>query len=190
MLFSKQLLILSLAVSSVSAFTTVNNGRNIMTSFRTPTSMSMSTNDQDESEAQLSRRSLFQKTTTASAIALSTIMGTLSSSPLPSNARLDPVNNPALLPSSPDEVVIQTEKFLTSGQVKRMSDLIRNLEKETGFRLRVLCQSYPNTPGLAIRDYWDLGKEVRIFVFHCKSTVGFLSFFCDLHSFLHFSLFG
>jgi hypothetical protein len=40
-----------------------------------------------------------------------------------------------------------------------MSDLIRKLEKDTGFRLRVLCQNYPNTPGLAIRDYWSLGKE-------------------------------
>ena len=40
-----------------------------------------------------------------------------------------------------------------------MSDMIRSLEKDTGFRLRVLCQNYPNTPGLAIRDYWSLGKE-------------------------------
>lgn len=56
--------------------------------------------------------------------------------------------------------MIQTEKFLTSGQVKRMSDLINSLEKDNGFRLRVLCQNYPNTPGLAIRDYWDLGKDV------------------------------
>ena len=70
------------------------------------------------------------------------------------------MNNPSLLPSTPGEVVIQTEKFLTSGQVKRMSDLINSLEKDTGFRLRVLCQNYPNTPGLAIRDYWDLGKDV------------------------------
>jgi len=74
-------------------------------------------------------------------------------------ARLEPVNNPSLLPSEPDQVVIQTQKFLTTGQAKRMTDLIRATEKDTGFRLRVLCQSYPNTPGLAIRDYWSLGKE-------------------------------
>lgn len=40
-----------------------------------------------------------------------------------------------------------------------MDQMLANLEKDTGYRLRVLCQSYPNTPGLAIRDYWDLGKE-------------------------------
>jgi hypothetical protein len=42
-----------------------------------------------------------------------------------------------------------------------MNDLLIALERDTGFRVRVLCQAYPNTPGLAIRDYWDLGKEVR-----------------------------
>ena len=115
----------------------------------------------EETSQQMSRRSLFQRSTSSSAaIALSTVIGSLTSLPLPSNARLDPVNNPALLPPTPDEVVIQTEKFLTSGQAKRVSSLITNLEKDTGFRLRVLCQNYPNTPGLAIRDYWSLGKEV------------------------------
>lgn len=41
-----------------------------------------------------------------------------------------------------------------------MNDLLTNLERDTGYRVRVLCQAYPRTPGLAIRDYWDLGKEV------------------------------
>jgi len=63
------------------------------------------------------------------------------------------------LPKAPGQNVIQTEKFLTSGQAKRMNELLTALERDTGFRVRVLCQSYPNTPGLAIRDYWDLGKE-------------------------------
>lgn len=75
-------------------------------------------------------------------------------------ARLESVNRPDLLPSEPGLNVIQTEKFLTSGQVRRMDVMLENLEKDTGFRVRVLCQNYPNTPGLAIRDYWDLGKEV------------------------------
>lgn len=81
------------------------------------------------------------------------------STPQPAFARLDPVNRPDLLPKEDGLNVIQVEKFLTSGQAKRMDNLLASLEKDTGFRLRVLCQSYPNTPGLAIRDYWDLGKE-------------------------------
>ena len=81
-------------------------------------------------------------------------------SPMPAIARLEPVNKPELLPTESGLNVIQTEKFLTPGQVRRMDGMLANLEKDTGFRVRVLCQSYPNTPGLAIRDYWDLGKEV------------------------------
>lgn len=55
--------------------------------------------------------------------------------------------------------VIQVEKFLTKGQEKRLNDLLTKLELDTGWRVRVLCQAYPTTPGLAIRDYWDLAKE-------------------------------
>lgn len=77
----------------------------------------------------------------------------------PAQARLEAVNNPQLLPSEPGRNVIQTEKFLTSGQAKRMDQLLGALERDTGWRVRVLCQNYPNTPGLAIRDYWSLGKE-------------------------------
>jgi hypothetical protein len=74
---------------------------------------------------------------------------------------LESVNRPELLPKENGLNVIQIEKFLTSGQARRMNDLLGSLERDTGFRVRVLCQNYPNTPGLAIRDYWDLGKEVR-----------------------------
>jgi uncharacterized membrane protein YgcG len=69
------------------------------------------------------------------------------------------VDRPDLLPKEKGLNVIQTEKFLTSGQAKRMDQLLSALERDTGWRIRVLCQAYPNTPGLAIRDYWDLGKE-------------------------------
>lgn len=78
---------------------------------------------------------------------------------LPASARLEGVNKPELLPSEPGLNVIQTEKFLTKGQEKRMNDLLTKLESDTGYRVRVLCQAYPRTPGLAIRDYWSLGKE-------------------------------
>ena len=92
---------------------------------------------------------------TTSSIALSLLTGR----PLSVEARPDSVNRPELLPKEPGLNVIQIEKFLTSGQVKRMDQLLTSLEHDTGFRVRVLCQAYPYTPGLAIRDYWDLGKE-------------------------------
>jgi len=83
----------------------------------------------------------------------------VAAAPVPASARLESVDRPDLLPKEPGLNVIQTEKFLTNGQVKRMDSLLSALERDTGFRVRILCQSYPNTPGLAIRDYWSLGKE-------------------------------
>lgn len=79
--------------------------------------------------------------------------------PETASARLEPINKPELLPTEKGLKVIQTEKFLTAGQVKRLDALLTATERDTGYRVRVLCQAYPNTPGLAIRDYWDLGKE-------------------------------
>ena len=79
----------------------------------------------------------------------------------PASARLEPIDKPNLLPNERGLNVIQTEKFLTAGQAKRLDQLLSSLEKDTGYRVRVLCQAYPNTPGLAIRDYWDLGKETQ-----------------------------
>jgi len=120
----------------------------------TPTQAETFKRSQTSLYMESSRRSILS----TAAVALSTAAA-LTIDPQPSQARLEAVNRPDLLPSESGAVVIQTEKFLTSGQAKRMSDLIRALEKDTGFRLRVLCQNYPNTPGLAIRDYWSLGKE-------------------------------
>jgi TPM domain len=101
------------------------------------------------SENQVTRRNVFSKL----------LIGGLAAFPTPALARLESVDNPKLLPAEKGLKVIQTEKFLTSGQAKRMDQLLSALERDTGWRVRVLCQSYPNTPGLAIRDYWDLGKE-------------------------------
>lgn len=37
--------------------------------------------------------------------------------------------------------------LLTFSQEKRLAQEIANLEKDTGFKLRVLAQNYPETPG-------------------------------------------
>lgn len=104
-------------------------------------------------QIETSRRNFYGKLVSAA------IVVPIASFATSAEARLEPVNRPELLPTQSGLNVIQTEKFLTPGQVKRMDSLLSALERDTGFRLRVLCQSYPNTPGLAIRDYWDLGKE-------------------------------
>jgi hypothetical protein len=119
----------------------------LTTNMRATSSLFMSS-----SPSELDRR------TVVSSILASAALLTASS---PASARLEAVNRPDLLPTEKGLNVIQVEKFLTTGQAKRMDTLLANLERDTGFRLRVLCQSYPNTPGLAIRDYWSLGKEVR-----------------------------
>jgi hypothetical protein len=114
-------------------------------------SLSLSAHEQC---SEVSRRRLF-----TSVISGAVIPPIALSRSLPASARLEGINKPELLPSEPGLNVIQTEKFLTSGQAKRMDELLGKLERDTGYRLRVLCQAYPNTPGLAIRDYWSLGKE-------------------------------
>jgi hypothetical protein len=89
------------------------------------------------------RRDLFVRT-----VQLATAAATLS--PLVAQARLESVNRPDLLPREAGLNVIQIEKFLTTGQAKRMDELLKALERDTGFRVRVLCQAYPMTPGLAM----------------------------------------
>ena len=89
---------------------------------------------------ELSRRTIVQS------LMLSSLLPAVVA-PQTATARLEAVNRPDLLPSEQGLNVIQTEKFLTPGQAKRLDKMMANLEKDTGFRLRVLCQNYPNTPG-------------------------------------------
>ncbi|KAL9264028.1 Thylakoid lumenal 15.0 kDa protein 2, chloroplastic-like protein [Drosera capensis] len=42
--------------------------------------------------------------------------------------------------------------------------MIVALEADTGYMLRVLAQNYPDTPGLAIKDYWDVDDRTLVFV--------------------------
>jgi hypothetical protein len=153
MMFSCAILVfLLLLLFNVQAWTSSLRFRSSRHHFQTTTRLFQSTTSSDP----MTRRGAF-------AGAASVVVTTTTAwwAPSSAQARLEGVNNPDLLPKEKGLNVIQTEKFLTSGQAKRMDQLLAALERDTGFRVRVLCQAYPNTPGLAIRDYWDVGKETQ-----------------------------
>jgi hypothetical protein len=79
-------------------------------------------------------------------------------------ARPEGVNKPELLPKEPDVTVIDIAGFLAPSEEARLRQTIANLEKDTGYRLRVLAQNYPLTPGLAVRDYWAVDENTIVFV--------------------------
>ncbi|KAK1308880.1 hypothetical protein QJS10_CPA09g01803 [Acorus calamus] len=98
------------------------------------------------------------------------------------------VNKPELLPKefSP---VLDVAGFLSSGQdnwfigisasmvlyefkqqdvrqerENRLIQQIVDLEKDTGYKLRILAQNFPDTPGLAIKDFWVPDDRTIVFV--------------------------
>lgn len=73
------------------------------------------------------------------------------------------VNKPELLPKE-FTTVIDVAGFLSDGQEKRLAQEIADLEKDTGYKLRVLAQNYPDTPGLAIKDFWKVDDRTIVFV--------------------------
>jgi hypothetical protein len=83
-------------------------------------------------------------------------LATLSLGTPPSVARLEGVNKPELLPSTPGSstFVIDVAGFLSDGQEQRIQKRVEALQGDTGVKLRVLAQNYPETSGLAIKDSW------------------------------------
>jgi TPM domain len=71
-------------------------------------------------------------------------------------------DNPDLLPDHPTPV-IDLAKLLTDGQRQALESEIAEFEHTSGWKLRVLTQ-YDRTPGLAVRDFWDLDERSLLLV--------------------------
>jgi hypothetical protein len=77
---------------------------------------------------------------------------------------MEGVNRPELLPPGAPVPVLDVAGFLTDGQEARIRSRVEALEADTGIRLRVLAQNYPETPGLAIKNYWAVDDNTVVFV--------------------------
>ncbi|KAH8074773.1 hypothetical protein JL721_2346 [Aureococcus anophagefferens] len=97
--------------------------------------------------------------------------------------RPEGVNKPELLPTTlvdgrrPNVIDVKVN-FLTKGEQKRLDVLAAKTEKASGFKIRVLCQSYPETPGLAIKDYWKVDDKTVVLIADkgLKGTSNILNF--------------
>ena len=117
----------------------------------------------------------------AVALAATLALAPLFSLPSPAHARLEGVNKPELLPKE-FTPVLDVAGFLTEGERARLRSQAEALEKDTGVKLRVLAQNYPETPGLAIKDYWGVDDDTVVFVVSARSFFSFfLSFFLSVH---------
>lgn len=97
-------------------------------------------------------------------VALATVLylGT-GASPAAAARRPTGVNKPELLPPAFTRV-IDVAGFLSDGQEARLSRDLERLEKDTGYKVRLLAQNYPDTPGLAVKDFWGVDDATVVFV--------------------------
>jgi hypothetical protein len=108
-------------------------------------------NDIAASEAMLGRRGALMGGAAAAAAAVGT--------PAPALARTDYVDRPELLPSGPKVNVIDTVGLLSPFQTQELNKNIARIERLYGVKVRVLTQVYPQTPGLAVNDYWGFDDD-------------------------------
>ncbi|MFO7628676.1 MAG: TPM domain-containing protein [Prochlorococcaceae cyanobacterium] len=71
-------------------------------------------------------------------------------------------DNPDLLPDHPTPV-IDLAKILTDSQLSSLEGQLNEIEKRSGWKLRVLTQ-YDRTPGLAVKDYWNLDERSLLLI--------------------------
>ena len=71
-------------------------------------------------------------------------------------------DNPDLLPKE-QTPIIDLAKSLSEKQRSELEISLNAYEKETGWKIRVLSQ-YEKTPGLAVKDYWDLDETSLLLI--------------------------
>lgn len=78
-------------------------------------------------------------------------------------ARPEGVNRPDLLPPE-FTTIIDLERFLASGEKRRLAARIDDVEQRTGFKIRLLTQRYPQSPGAAIKNFWGVDSKSIVIV--------------------------
>jgi len=71
-------------------------------------------------------------------------------------------DNPELLPDHPTPVIDLARSF-SDAQRTSLEEHLSQVESDTGWKLRVLTQ-YERTPGLAVRDFWNLDERSLLLV--------------------------
>lgn len=95
-----------------------------------------------------------------------TALSAIGSALYPGKARAgrpEGVNRPELLPAE-FTTVLDYENFLARGEEERLVSKIADLETKSGYKLRVLTQRFPQTPGLAVRSFWELDDNSILLV--------------------------
>lgn len=131
---------------------------------RTAPRAAASSSDGPASDAPGTTRSKALRSAFALGAAAALGVGAPAALPPPALARLEGVNKPELLPDGPVVPVVDVAGYLTQGEIKRLTAQVEGIEEDLGIKVRVLAQNYPETPGLAVRDYWGVDDDTIVFV--------------------------